>query len=66
MSKPTTIDAGQEYSADEAEQLFESMAREKLGMSGKDFLRRWDAGDFADEPDRPEVVEVAMLIPLVR
>lgn len=33
---------------------------------GEEFLRKWDAGDFRDDPDQPGVMDVAMLIPLVR
>jgi hypothetical protein len=34
-------------------------------MSGAEFIRRWDAGEIS-EPDRPEIVQVAMLLPLGR
>lgn len=55
-----------EYSEEEGRVIFDEAARRLLGMSGEDFLRRWDAGKFADDPDRPEVIEIAMMIPLVR
>jgi hypothetical protein len=38
-------------------------------MSGEEFLRRWDAGDFVDrvdDPDHPEIMRLAMLIPFGR
>jgi hypothetical protein len=59
-------DAGAEYSVEEGRAVFDAAARRHLGMSGDEFLRRWDAGEFADDPDRPEVIEVAMMVPLVR
>jgi hypothetical protein len=49
--------------------LFDRRARELMGMSGEEFLRRWDAGEFnaiADDPDRPEVMLLATLIPFGR
>lgn len=51
---------------EDARELFDEATQEHLGMSGEEFLRRWDAGEFADDPDRPEVIEVAVLIPPVR
>lgn len=42
--------------------LFDRLARRYLHMSGDEFIRAWDAGAFSDDPDRPEVMRVAMLI----
>jgi hypothetical protein len=55
-----------EYTPEEGRAIFDAAARRHLRMSGDEFLQRWDAGEFADDPDRPEVIEVAMMIPLVR
>ena len=47
--------------------LLDKQAQARLGISGAEFLRRWDAGDYdAPDCDRPEVVKVAMLMPLAR
>lgn len=43
-------------------QLFDEAAQHYLGVSGSEFLARWEAGDFED-PDRPEVMSVIMLLP---
>lgn len=48
----------------EAAQLLDRQARKYLGMSGDEFVRRYRAGDI-DDPDRSDVIRVAMLIPLV-
>ena len=41
--------------------LFDRQARRLLGMSGEEFARKWKQGDFPD-PDRPEIMRVAMLL----
>lgn len=46
---------------EESRALFDRVARRDLNMSGEEFLRAWDAGEFDDNPDRPEVIRVAML-----
>ena len=35
----------------EAQAIFDAEARRVMGMSGEDFLRRYDAGEFDDRPD---------------
>jgi hypothetical protein len=35
-------------------------------MSGAEFLRRWEAGEFKDPDSNLNVMEVAMLLPLGR
>jgi len=54
-----------ELSEEEGRALFERQARKYMGMSGDEFLRKWDAGEI-DGPDRSEVLTVVFLIPLVR
>ena len=49
-------------SPEEGEKLLDKQARRYLGMSGKEFVRRWNAKQIKD-PDRPEVMQVAFLIP---
>lgn len=46
--------------------LFDAEARRVMGMSGEDFLRRYDAGDFDrvhDDGEDIDFVELEMLIP---
>lgn len=54
-----------EASDEEGRKFFDAAARRFLGISGEEFLRRWDAGEF-DEDDRSEVTHLELLIPLVR
>ena len=51
-----------ELSAEDARALFERHVRESFGTSGEEFLRQWDAGEI-DNPDRPEIVHLVMMIP---
>ncbi len=59
-----------ELSREEARELFDSQAQNWLGISGEEFLRRWDAGDYGEpddcEKNPPEVMRLVMLAPLVR
>lgn len=54
-----------EVSRDEGRRMFDRAAQEALGISGGDFLARWDAGEYEDNDD-PMVTRVAMLIPFAR
>jgi hypothetical protein len=51
----------------EANALFDSRARLYLGISGTDFLRRWDAGEYRDRTAcTSRVMRVACMISFVR
>jgi hypothetical protein len=62
---PPPIDAGPEtLSPTEARAAFERAAQHYLGVSGDEFLRAWDAGEYGPGPDaHPGVMDVAMLLP---
>lgn len=49
---------------DEARAYFDAQARELVGMSGEDFLRRLDAGEYANEIDDPRRPELSFLLSL--
>lgn len=56
-------------SDEESHRLFDSEARRLMNMSGEEFLRRYDVGEFEAEMDGPrhsELVQMVMLIPLGR
>jgi hypothetical protein len=55
-----------ETTPEEGRAIFDQEARFRLGMSGEEFLRRWNAGEYADDPDRPDVMDLVMLLPLVQ
>ena len=48
--------------AKEGKSLLDQQARRYLQMSGEEFVRRWKAKKIKN-PDRPEVMQVAFLIP---
>ncbi len=53
-------------SPEEGRVFFDETCRAYLNMSGEEFLRRWDAGEYAevaDDPAHADVMYLAMLIP---
>jgi len=57
------------FTPDELQELFDSEARRIMGMSGEEFIKRWDAGEFNDIFDQPghlQMTHLVMLIPVVR
>jgi len=59
-------DTSAPFTAEESRQLFDATARQYVGMSGDDFLRAWDNGEFADSDARDRAMRVAILIPMIR
>ena len=49
----------------EASGLFERESQKRLGMSSREFISAWESGGFDDDPDQPDIMYVAMLLPLV-
>jgi hypothetical protein len=49
-------------SREEGEKLLDRQARRYLRMSGPEFARKWKAKQIKN-PDRPEVMRVAFLLP---
>ena len=67
--QPATEPAIQWVTLEEAREIFDEQARRLMGMSGEEFLRRWDAGEYRDIADTPgnlHIMRLAMLIPLGR
>ena len=55
----------QVLSASEGRARFDRQARRELGISGEEFLRRWDAGLYRPIPDTPEGRKVGRLVMLM-
>jgi hypothetical protein len=55
--------------AEEGEALFDQQARKTLGISGTEFLRRWDSGAYSPVPDTADgrkIRRLVMLMPFAR
>lgn len=67
----TEVDSFQEYleenfdliSVSEGIEILDQQARKYLGMSGEEFLRRYEAGELDDDDYDFNVMRVSMLIP---
>ena len=55
-----------EVDRQDGQALIDENARHYLGISGEEFLRRWDAGEYAQADSDPNVMLVASLLPFVR
>jgi hypothetical protein len=52
----------EKITAEEAWVMFDKAAKRVLKMSGEEFARRWDSGEFA-KSTTPEMMEVLVLRP---
>ena len=55
-----------DLSPEESRAFFDAKARELLGISGDEFVRRWNAGDYdeiADDPAHSDIMYLAMFLP---
>lgn len=55
-----------DLSREEWAQMFDQVARELLGISGAEFIRHYEKGDYADQlddPNHPEIMHLVMLRP---
>jgi hypothetical protein len=55
-----------QLSPEEGFDLLDRQAMDTIGIDGDEFRRRWDAGEYGTEPDRPEIIRLVMLLPLGR
>jgi hypothetical protein len=55
-----------ELTLEEGRALVDQLARRHLGISGEAFTRAWEAGELDAQAERPEIVHLAMLLPLAR
>jgi len=66
----STTESGVRWLSDEeAHAVFDAEARRVMEMSGEEFLRRYDAGEFNDihaDGENTDFVELEMLIPFGR
>ncbi len=62
---PDTNGYVKELTPEESRELFNRQAERYLNMTGDEFVRAWDAGEL-DPDSSPDVMRIAMLLPLVR
>ena len=68
-TKREPIEGVQYISAAVEREVFDYQARKLMGMSGKEFLRRWDDGEFRhlfDKPGHEDLTTLAMMMTLGR
>ena len=69
MTNQTAYDVEvSEMSGQDAAEVFDGIARRELGISGPEFLERWDAGEYqtTDRDDVDGLSEVVAAMSLVR
>ena len=47
---------------DQAKEEFDRQAQQRLGISGAEFLRKWDAGEYTDPDSSPDMMSIAMRV----
>jgi hypothetical protein len=55
------------FSPEEGRAIFDEAVRRAMGYSGEEFIRRWEAGEFANIPDDAEhrhIIELGLMLPL--
>ncbi len=58
-----------EVTVEEGRRMFDEAAQEWLGITGEEFLRRYDAGEYADlveSEDNRRIVDLYLMIPFAR
>ncbi len=66
---PATLPEIKWLTPEEGRAIFDEEARRVMGMSGEEFIRRWESGEYKDIADTSghlHIMRLAMLIPLVR
>jgi hypothetical protein len=55
-----------ELTDEQSWELFDRAARHYLGISGEEFVERWESGHYEDPDADPGVMSVVMLLPFAR
>ena len=55
-----------ELTPEEARKLFDQEARRNFGISGEEFIKAWESGQFDDEPDQPDLMNLVMMLPTIK
>ena len=65
-SAAPAISPVREATLEEGRTLLDRRARRYLGISGEEFLRRYEAGEYDADPDAPGLQNVVALLPFVQ
>ncbi|MGH2584281.1 MAG: hypothetical protein ACRDJE_05150 [Dehalococcoidia bacterium] len=64
MATPAKKRYVQELTYEEAWELLEDQSHRRLGVGLREFIAKWFAGDYGDDPDdNPDALELAVLLP---
>lgn len=63
---PQTNGHIQDLSSEEGRDLFDRKAMQYVGVSGDEFIRGLEAGEYGDPDDNPKVMRLVMLLPFAR
>ena len=66
---PDHVESTRFLEEEESRAFFDAQAQRLMGISGEEFIRRYDAGEFEDAPDDAEhhgITELVMLLPFGR
>lgn len=72
LDTETYVEGGEGYvyvTPEGGRRLFDELARKVMGMSGEEFIRRWEAGEYwgiADEEGHRHIGDLIAMIPLAR
>lgn len=55
-----------ELSREESRALFDRQAQRYLNVSGEEFIRKFEAGEYGDPDDNPAVMRLVMLLPFAK
>ncbi|CAN5190093.1 hypothetical protein BH23CHL1_BH23CHL1_25940 [soil metagenome] len=55
----------EQFTDEEAREFFDRAVRRYLHMSGDEFIRRYDAGEYDEDPDQHPIMMMISLLPLV-
>lgn len=55
-----------DLTSEEGRDLFDRKARQYLDVSGDEFIRRLEAGEYGDPDNDPKVMRLVMLLPFAR
>ncbi len=56
----------EQFTDEEARDIFDRASWRNLNMSGDEFIRRYDAGEYDEDPDLPGIMSMILLLPLAR